>query len=262
MSPNPPRWFEDVTLRYSLLKQMGTSPAHYRHAVMSSDASSSTQRRGSVTHAMIYEQPFAVYDGIRRGKEWAEFAAANSDRPIANLKEAADARCIADAVRRDPIACDLMFAPDMIHEHRIDWTWNGRAFRSTPDARGNGRIVDLKTTRCADPERFRWDAIKFGYHAQLALYQQAAMSGLGESIDELYIVAVESKAPYCVTTMRLTAKTVALGIQACIAWFERLRVCEESDSWPGYAMSVVDLDMDSSEGIGRALEEGDIEDLT
>lgn len=262
MSPNPDLWWQDVTLRYSLLKKMGTSPAHYRHAVLRDSDDSLCLRLGSITHAMLFDQPYAVFTGKqRRGKDWDAFETEHADKPIANVTEATNCRCIVEALRNDPIASDLLFAPGMVHEERIDWTWRGRKFRSTPDARGNRRIVDLKTTRCADPERFRWDAIKFGYHAQLALYQQAALDGLGEQIDELYIVAVESKAPYCVTTMRLTPTTVALGMQACCAWFERLRVCEESNSWPGYAMSVVDLDMDQSEGIGRALEEGDLEDL-
>lgn len=271
MLPDPPLgvWLHSpdsfdwraVTLRYSLLKKMGTSPAHYRHAAMHDDDDSLSLRLGAVTHAMLFETPFSVWTGkARRGKEWDEFEKANDDRPIANVTEALSCRAIVDALRADPIASRLMFETGMIHEQRIDWAWGGRAFRSTPDARGNGRIVDLKTTRCAEPGKFRWDAIRYSYHAQLALYQQAAMAGLGETIDELYIVAVESKAPYCVTTMRLTPQAVALGMQACIAWYERLRVCEECDAWPGYSQSIVDLDMDSGES-GRALEEGDVEDL-
>jgi hypothetical protein len=252
---------KSVTLRYSLLKQMGISPRHFRSAAMNQgDDSTSSQHRGTLSHAVAFGQPYAVFEGTRRGKEWEEFKAANSDRPIATVKEAAEAVAIADALRSDKTASALLFEPGMVYEERIDWEWRGRKFRSTPDAIGNGRIVDLKTTRCADPEWFRRDAIRYGYHAQLAFYQEAAHA-IGVVCNELYIVAVEAKEPYCVTTMRLTPTTTAIGMQSCIAWFDRIAECEMYGDWPGYASGVVDLHMDMGDADGVLLEEGNGADL-
>lgn len=246
--------------RFSTLKHMATSPAHYRAARDAQSDTSISRRIGSVTHAMLFDEPFAVYEGRRAGKDWERFESEHSDRPIANPTEAAQSRAMVASIRSDRNAAELLFAPGTIHERRIDWSWGGRQFRSTPDAMAPGRIVDLKTTRCADPARFRWDVARFHYHAQLALYQQAAAT-IGLHADDLYIVAVESKPPHCVTTMRLTASTVSLGMSACLAWMERLKWCEENDSWPGYSQAIVDLQLDRSESPDRPMDEGDAEDL-
>ncbi len=63
----------------------------------------------------------------------------------------------------------------------------------------------------------------------------------GYTADELYIIGVESSAPYPVTVLKLTDDMIELGRKTYRLWLEKLRVCLDSDVWPGYTRTIVDF---------------------
>ena len=190
--------------RFSHLKKFQQSASHYQHAVKADRVETLALRMGSGTHAVMFGQPYHVYEGRRAGKAWEEFEASLPGETILNAKEFATALNIAAAVRSHPVAARLLFAPDAITEERIFWEMDGRAIGSTPDVRTDAYIVDLKTTKCAEPEKFMRDAFWRGYHAQLSFYAEAVKAHTGIEVPDLYIVAVESAPPHPVVVMRLT----------------------------------------------------------
>lgn len=231
-------------LRFHNLKAMGQSAQHCFQSFQHGREESLALRLGSGTHALLFEQPVVVFTGkVRNGKVWDAFKAEHAGRLILNAKEHAKAKAIAQSIRNHPIASRLLFAPDTIHESPIYWEQDGRRRRSTPDARSKAHLVDLKTTRCAEPERFARDARFRGYHAQLADYRAAMVASNGYAPKDCYIVAVESVEPYAVTCLRLTERALEIGDRMCRGWFERFRACEESNTWPGYCESITDLDV-------------------
>ena len=227
-------------VHFSDLKWMAKSPAHYR-AALEADRDTSAMRLGRAVHAYVLGsvQPL-VWAGDRRTKAWKEFKTANEGAEILTVDEHDSARRMADSVLRHP------HAPQYLRGYRemtIDWTFLGRACRSTLDVLGKSFVTDLKTCTTSDPVKFGWQAQKMAYPAQLAFYQDAAVdSGLGQP-DQAYIVAVESSAPYVVTVLRLTDRALEQGRRQIRLWFERLLACEQCDTWPGYVESIVDLDV-------------------
>jgi hypothetical protein len=233
-------------LRYSVLKLMAQSPAHARHAMLrQGDGASLALRIGSATHAMTFEdRPVVAYTGkARRGKEWDEFQAAHASDIIVNAKEYAQSRGMADAIRANEIAARVLFAPKAIREQRIDWTWAGRSWRSTPDAYEFRTLAELKTTRCADPEKFKWDALRMGYHVQAALYKRAIFETTGIKIRDAYLFAVESVPPYVVTPFRFSERSLEHGDMLARRWHEQFLECEMTGVWPGYATGIAELDV-------------------
>ena len=232
----------DVPVRFSTLKQFARSPAHYWHACQLGGDETLAMRLGSGAHALLFGKPIATWGGkVRNGKAWDAFKAQHDGTTILNQREAAEARDIADAVRSNELAARLL--NDVITEQTLHWTWQGRKCRSTPDARSTYTVVELKTTKCADPDRFSRDAMWRHYHAQLAFYLDAVReAGLGAP-REAYIVAVESSPPYPVTVLRLTERAIDQGRRMCRLWFEQLLACEAANQWPGYAQSIVDFDV-------------------
>jgi hypothetical protein len=218
-------------IRFSNLKRMAESPAHYRHACESQFVASRAMRLGTIVHALTFGTDLVVYDGTRRGKAWDEFESAHQGAEVMTRSEVDDATPIANAVARCSEAVPFLRG---IHEKRIDWMYCGRAARSTLDVRGVDFVTDLKTTRCSEPWKFAWDALKRQYHAQLAFYRQAA----GMPSAPCYIVAVENVAPYCVTVMQIEEPALIAGEMQCRAWFERLLICEAANDWPGYVRGV------------------------
>lgn len=232
-------------LRFSHLKAMGKSAAHCLHAMQSNWEPTLAMRIGTGAHSLILGGPeLVVYPGkVRNGKNWDAFKADNADKIILSRKEHAQAHAINAAVRANPLAQRVLFQPETVYERTIEFEWMGRACRATPDARTHRHLVDLKSTRCAEPEKFRWDAIRMGYHAQMALYVQAMTAEQGFAPKSVYIVAVEQQAPHAVTVLELTSGALQIGERLCRTWMEKFLQCEQSNSWPGYCESVVEFDV-------------------
>lgn len=233
-------------LRFSRLKLIARSPAHYR-AATSPDAppvDSPAMRLGRHVHALVLDPSAApiVYEGERRGKAWLDFKAAHEGREIVTASEADKAEQIAAAVLADPAARPLVLG-DHVREQRIDWTCAGRPFRSTPDViTADGWIVDLKTTTDASIRGFQRRAWNLAYHAQLACYREAVRS-TGRGVEAAALIAVETSFPFAVSVHRLSGRVLAEGDRLWRSWLEILNVCEASDHWPGYADGAVNFDV-------------------
>jgi hypothetical protein len=132
------------------------------------------------------------------------------------------------------------------HEQRIDWEWQGRAFRSTPDAASWRHCVDLKCLRSSDPEQVKWQSRNMFYHCQAALYRRA-LNSQGAAIRDSYLVVVENKAPHPVSVMRFSQTALESGDRITAGWLEQLLACEAKNSFPGYVEDIVDLDLPVTE---------------
>lgn len=236
----------EVAVRYSNLKYIAKSPAHYLNALNSPLEDSGPLRVGRLTHWHVLgampddeEGRVVVYDGERRGNAWKEFAAANDGCEIVTAKEWERALPIADAVRRNKLA--MSFIDGALCEQPIKWNIAGRACSSRPDAfRVGGPLSDLKTTNDASPAAFQRMVMRMGYHAQSAMYRDA-LASIGVETRGSFIIAVETKPPYPVTVFEITEPMLDLGRRTYRGWFETLRGCEESNQWPEYAQTIVPI---------------------
>jgi hypothetical protein len=230
-------------VRFSHLKHMSRSPAHYRHA-LTSRVDSAAMQLGRLVHWHVLggmpddeDGRVRIYDGERRGNAWKEFAAAYPDDEIVTAKEWERSLPISDAVLLDPIASELL--SDTVKERQLKWKIGDRDCTSRPDAYLAGsHLLDLKTTGSCKPDELMRQAMKMQYHTQLSFYSDALAFG-GVDVPRKYIIGVEVKPPHVVTVLELTDELIDLGRRTYRSWFEQLRVCEDSDSWPGYAQNAV-----------------------
>lgn len=229
-----------VPVRFSHLKAMAQSPAHCFNAFQESERRETLAIRiGSGVHAMLFGQPVVRWEGkVRNGKVWDAFKAAHAGAAILTRKEWARAEAIAASVRRNEHAARLLFGPATLREQTIHWEQLGRARRSTPDVRAPHYVVELKSTRCAEPGRFCRDATFRGYHAQMVDQLAAVEYETGIRPEKAYVVAVETLPPYVVTVLELTPRALDRGSQLCRLWLERLLVCEQANHWPAYCESI------------------------
>lgn len=239
--------------RYSALKQFAQSPLHYWHAMQDTFEETLSMRIGSGAHAILFGTPYAVFTGkTRNGKVWEAFKAEHEPNGtlIMNRTELRRAEAIAGALRGNDLAMSILFGPGMVHEQRIDWAWNGRTYRSTPDGASRTVLADLKCLRSAKPDDVMWQSRKMAYHAQAAMYRRA-LNERGGSIEACHLVVVENKAPHPVTVLRFTETALEQGERSLALWDEQRRACEGSNEYPGYVQSIVDLDLpgDGMEGL-------------
>ena len=234
-------------LRFSTLKHFASSPAHFRYWQGREMEPSAAMRIGTAVHAAFLGGATVIrYDGTRRGKAWDDFEASHPGATILTATEYDVAEQCADSLRYTDASCEHLFGWLDHNERLIEWNFNGVPFRSTPDRyygpSDAATLVELKTTRSAEPGAFVRDATRRHYHAQLGVYREALRS-VGVTVAHAVIVAVETSPPYCVTVLELTDRALDVGYRTACGWLEQYKVCAASDSWPGYAQSAVPFDI-------------------
>jgi exodeoxyribonuclease VIII len=240
------RTFPPAVLRFSELKEIRKSPAHFRAAYETVRDEDVSLRIGQLTHTLILGgDAFAVYEGERRGNAWKDFQAKHPNTFIVTEKEFARANRVALAARKDPVARPLL---EGLKEQELTWEAFGRKCAGRVDIIGSNFIADVKTTRYAEPGFFSREALRRAYHAQLAWYSQGAQAN-GHAVNNMYLLGVETGAPYAVTVLRVTMRAEEEGRKLLRLWVERVATSEASNEWPGYVQAPVDLDIMEEAGL-------------
>ena len=98
---------------------------------------------------------------------------------------------------------------------------------------GKTILTDYKSTVCADPEVWKKDAAKYGYHMQAGWYLDLARD-LGHPAEAFAFVCQEKTPPYLVSVIELDARAVERGRELNNRALERFRDCTASGLWPAY----------------------------
>lgn len=227
-------------VRFSRLKNMAKSPAHYLHS-LTHEHDSRAYRLGRLVHLLCSGGTWWQYEGTRRGKAWEKFRDEHEGE-IFTEDEQREAVKMVTSMRADENAGPLLRLNGR-RENKLQWTSSGRDCQGTPDFFNDNVLYDVKTCRTAEPDRFIREAVSYHYHSQIAWYQEAIGVVTGITPRDCYIIAVESKEPYPVTVLKLTDRALDQGRRIARLWFEQLLVCEASDRWPGYSQSIVEFDV-------------------
>lgn len=246
-----------MPLRFHHLKAMGRSAAHAFEAFQGDGDETLATRLGAGAHAILLGKSVRLFDkparngkggkAPRSGEQWDTFCRENPGATILIRSEWDTAMRVASAIRSNPEAESWLTSPGAVYETSIQWAQGGRARQSTPDIRCPVRITEVKTTRSAAPDQFKWDVKRFCYHAQLVDQRNAALAKFGTAPRELCIIAVEKKRPFVVQTYRLTERDIEQGERIMRFWFEQYMNAERSNYWGGYAAGTLDLDLPSDD---------------
>lgn len=262
---------EDGTVHFSHLKKLALSGVQYLHAVNTTIEPTRAMLIGTAVHQMILgprpgAKRLARFDGAtRRGKEWEAFKLANHDAEIISATEWAEAEAIAASVRLSPIARRRLEGARF--EVPLRWEESGIPCSTSgvDIIPVGGGLGDLKATFSTHPETFKRHAFRMLYPMQLAFYRRGARAN-GIDVSEMFILGVESKAPYEVVELRLTPDLADMADRTISLWIEDLRrnmlaipTPETIYDWPGYAQAPVEWDVPPWER-GGELDEDENED--
>lgn len=245
-----------VPLRFSRLRHMSASALHYWQSVQDDKDDTIAMRFGRGVHALVLGTPVVRWPGkTRQGKAWESFKAQHADKEILNTKEWDRAHGIYDAIRRHHIASDLIFGEGAVREELIEFEMGGRKCTARPDVRfGSDILVDLKTTRCAEPRKFERDAMFRGYHAQFSFYGRAVAETFGAFPKRSLCVAVETVKPFPITVLELTPAALQEGEKCWRLWFESALVCEAAGRYPAYTDAIEPLDARDTGDVGLIID--------
>lgn len=244
------RW--DAISQSSLFDLDNSCPAMWQWRREHPRAATAAMDLGKATHELI-QRPFdfagkyAVAPECdkrtKAGKEqWQAAMAAGAGKTIISQEDYESASGMAKAISAHPTAMKALYGG----RREVALVWDdpqtGVRCKALVDTLKPRCLVDLKTTRSANPDEFVRSIWDYGYHVQAAFYQQgAAACGLGD-LPFLWI-AVESAPPHLVI-VRFAGKTVIeLGRMVIGRGLSTIKHCRETGEWPGYADTNIPLEM-------------------
>jgi hypothetical protein len=231
-------------LSCSLMKPLLVSPAHFQAGLASCEKPSPAKTFGSILHLLLLQpelagQELAVYPGVAeaRSKPFADFAALNSDKLVADEPTFANARRLAQKVAETkymgrPLA---RFIEESIPEATIYFTepTTGLRMRIRIDLYHPEITFDLKTTRHAGSCSFARDAVDMDYDLQAFMYSLGRCLYDGTEAPKPFVfIAAENSDPYSVSTLKAGPAFMGNGstkFQACAASF---KACTATNYWP------------------------------
>lgn len=211
---------------------------------------------GSVVHGMVLGTGWPVVvvpddllasNGAASTKAAKDFiAAAREAGRIPMLsKEHAEARAMADAVLRLPVARVLFESATGESETSAFWTDTDTGvdcrarFDRIARTRSRTLLVDLKTCQDANPSTFGTTAAKFGYHLQAWWYRDGYQRVVDDPETPVFLhVLVEKSAPYLASVVQLDEAALALGGTQAMRARRLFRQYTDAAEWPGYSAEI------------------------
>ena len=230
-------YHKDPALGSSSLKTLATrTPAHYQHD-KAHPKFSDAFTLGTAAHSLILEGDLSGIVTVdadnwltKDAKAAKAEALAEGKQPLLT-KEMAQVWAMHDAVMDHTHAWKAFVGHKA--EQSVFWDEDGLMLKCRPDAWKPGALIDLKTTRTADPNEFGKTAHEFGYHQSAAHYIDGVKAATGEELP-FHFVLVEKTEPYLVSVVELDVEAINIGRQLNDRAKRIYRECVENNTWPGY----------------------------
>lgn len=208
-------------------------------------AASPGMKLGTTFHALVL-QPEAVqlivavlpkgHGSSNKVKDTkAMYEAETPQRTIITSDQWDTARRMADAVRENSFARDLLDAPGLIEQSiRIVEPETGLEIKARFDKLfPAGHHFDLKSANAINPEAFGRQAHNFGYHRQTAHYDLVRDLSMGEGIGFCWHLVTSNEEPFETVVYQMDESAKALGAMQNRALLAELKERRESNNWVG-----------------------------
>jgi len=168
-------------------------------------------------------------------------------RNIVQQKDWDNAMRISDAVRQHSVAREIL-AEGLLIEQSAYWTdpETGLLCRSRMDiVRPDMAVIgDLKSTADASPEEFARSVANYGYDWQNAHYVDGiGLAPGGFDANAFLFIAVEPEPPFLVGVYELKPDDIERARDMVRTQMRAYAQCTATNTWPGYPLGVVSLDL-------------------
>lgn len=259
--PDPGIYYDIPWPQYLALKAVHSSelrdiasktPKHARYYETHGHKVTDSMKLGSAVNHQLLEQglsldTIAIWKerksngammpmGPGSGDKWRDFEEANAGRLHISEKIWNEAGFVADGVRRNAAARELLRTRRGT-EVTVIWERAGRPCKARIDILGHDwSITDLKVCGVSIAKRpFAWHAWGYRWDMQAAWYREALVS---HDIDcpRCSILPVEAKQPHDCVLYDWPESALDQAEQTNGEAFEELLWCEQQQRWPGYGV--------------------------
>lgn len=207
---------------------------------------------GNAAHTLVLEphlfdstyikQPEHI--GTRHGKEWdkCKAKADSKGQIVLTASQWEDMPILKQSIANTPNALRLTRGGIAERSIFVRDKETGLILKCRPDYMIKDLIVDVKTTKSADPKWVGHDFKKLGYHVQDAMYSDIAKAS------EFVFLAIESERPFLITApVHMTRPAKRLGYLKYRKALIDLKECMYSGVWPSYTDETVKVDLNKFE---------------
>ncbi len=228
----------------SALSKMEASPLHCYHYMNNGGEDTKQMKFGRHCHAYLLERDtfeFKVVEGDLRLKEnkdlkkqyedegFEVLSKKDYDNMVGAVESVLSNEKIANWLKKAECEKPIRFEIDAIP---------CKALIDTLVA-DEETLIDFKFVEDANPQAFRYKALRvYKYHRQMAWYKNAAKKGLGVDIKHVYLIAVEKKAPYAYTIIKLSDDLLDEGKRLYEQLFEEYKKSVHIGNIYGYPETV------------------------
>jgi len=237
---------------FSTLKNISTTPLHYKHFRDNPRPDTDSFLIGRGVHSLVLEnkEP-AIFDGRRAGAEYKAAVLANGGDKLLSSTQGALARAMADSVSHSRLAMEILSRAPR-RETKLIWERNGRKCAGRDDADDATKttlptvLVELKTAKSAHPFRFMKEAEFYRYPEQMSWYAEAL--GIKYEAEftqwpDCYIIVVENNGPVLpVSVHRVSPLRLNKAHNDVNDWLEKVARCERERYWPGWDSAVNNIE--------------------
>lgn len=235
-------------IRRSDLWVMRDSPEKYLYNLEHPKEPTPAMVYGQMMHKLLLEpatfgNEFIVAPEVdkrtREGRElWKEFCERNAGKTAVTSKEFQQAKAMAGAVLRHPIAKDLLHGkaeqPFFFTDGKTGLQCKCRADLVT-EIDGKPVVVDYKTTSCAKTDTFGKSILVMGYHLQAFMYTEAVTLSMALNERPRFIfIAQEKDAPYSVNCIEAGEDIIDAGKREFRRLMDKVNDCMQTGYWYGY----------------------------
>jgi hypothetical protein len=238
---------DDTCVRSSALKTFIEDRELYEaenvSKVLTRGESTPNQQFGTSFHAWLLEarKDWVVYTGgSKQTKEWKEFKTAHAGTTILTVDENNSLLKMADAVRANPLARELVEAggfPESAgkwqHSSGV-WCkclWDRLLF--------DGTTIDIKTVGDPSDEFFGRQVRSYGYDISAAFYIQGRRAILGMADAPFKFITVCTEPTYRVRVRQLDPLDIEIAHRTIDAALGALARCRETGDWSDPEAAIV-----------------------
>ncbi|MFN9972689.1 MAG: PD-(D/E)XK nuclease-like domain-containing protein [Phycisphaerae bacterium] len=225
-----------------------TSPKHFKakfiDKILGSDDPSYAMKLGTAAHSMIltpdlFEKSIYIAKKIDARTKDGKEAKAKMDLDSAGKTIIYEADSSSIVGMKDSVFSNntaVSFLDGSIKELSLFWKCpgSGLMMKARIDALSVNNLVELKTTKSAQPKMFGITAFNLNYDLSAAHYLEGVRNVLGFK-PPVYFIVVENEAPYVSQVYQATDDFLELGFAKWLESTEVLSACRSKNEWPGYA---------------------------
>ena len=225
--------------------------AHMYHPLLGGEKKEPTKPmiKGSIIHGMILgggpDISILNFDNYKTKVAQETKAAVIAEDKIPILQKDMDNLRVAVACIKAKIQILAPYFFDS-HESELSIRWemdNGVKTQSRFDwiQHETGLIIELKTTKDANPRVLDKYSNTLGYEIQLSTYMQAAEKTWPDMAGRFKwkFIFIEPEAPYMISVNDVDSSMFWLGDSELRRASKKWKECLESDNWPGYGENTI-----------------------